>query len=370
MGDAVAFAAAIAAFTRDHPGDAEMRSRCRAVTLQRNSMERIGAELDAVYRAALGLKVTHCAANAPPALVCGDLVGASAEAAEVEIASHAIQSRIRVSHDSRLGARFDRFPVSYYLRRRAADAAVELSVDVPKIAAPAAIARDGKDRRIRLMTVRTYHKHHSCFSGPYQFLRHLGDNYDQTNIIVPLGNELLPRDIDPASIKAMGLALGLSRYAHQGNAWVAEYEIARLLQREPFDIVHFIDGELGGWLATRLPDAVFAGQRPLSLNLLHQPAQILQNMISVPALRRFDVIGAVADDQAEWLRRLVPATPVISVKHGVDTDFFCPAPRRTAPSTHVGDKRCETPVGPDRRSMVAASHTPRGSCRSWLLLFP
>lgn len=310
IGDAAAFAAAIAAFATDHLGDQAMRARCRAVTEQRNGMAHIGGRLDAAYRQALGL----------PAGAAG-----MAEAATgVEAMSHAIQSRIRVRHHPQLGARFDRFPVSHFLRGKLAEAGA------PKLAAPPATLR-GNDNKIRLMTVRTYHEHHSCYSGPYQFLRHLGDQYDQTNIIVPLGNDLLPADVDAKDIKALGQSLGLSGYAHQGNAWVAEYEVAGLLQRKAYDIVHFIDGELGGWLATRLPGAVFAGRRPLFLNMLHQPAPILKNMISVPALRRFDVIGAVAEDQAQWLRNLVPEVPVIAVKHGVDIDFFCPGPARTEP---------------------------------------
>jgi len=328
LGDAAAFAGAIAEFAGSHLGDTAMRSNCRKVTVARNSMVGIGQQLAEAYLAAL----SPTAAAKPPKTRKKQ---ASTAAATGISASAEIQSHIRVRFDEQLGPRFNRFPVSDFLRKSFAAGQAQTAA-APRTAAalalkPAQVAPPPArvDSKIRLLTVRTFHEHHSAFSGPYQFLRYLGDDYDQTNIVVPLGNDLLPKDLKSSEVLEIGRALGLQGYANQGNAWVSEWDIAQLLHREPFDIVHFIDGELGGWLVSRLPDQAFCGgRRPVLMNMLHQPETILKQMVTIPALKRFDVIGAVAEDQANWLRGLNTGRPVIAVQHGVDTDFFTPPEKK------------------------------------------
>jgi glycosyltransferase involved in cell wall biosynthesis len=52
------------------------------------------------------------------------------------------------------------------------------------------------------------------------------------------------------------------------------------------------------------------------------------NMVSVPALARFDLINTVSEAQARGLRGRLPNHRIDAVPHGVDVDFFCPPGRR------------------------------------------
>jgi glycosyltransferase involved in cell wall biosynthesis len=185
------------------------------------------------------------------------------------------------------------------------------------------------------MAVRTSHEHHSAYSGPYQFLRHLDpDAFEISNVTVPLGSDLVEDTEDAREMEQMARALGLDGFAPQGNAWLAEWDIAARLRREPFDLVHFLDGELGGWLVTGLPDAFFRPGRPRFLSLFHQPPELLERMISRPLLGRFAAVGTVSEHQAAWLRGLLPGRDVHAVPHGIDVDFFCP--RRPTPARTEG----------------------------------
>ncbi|MCB1342347.1 MAG: glycosyltransferase [Pseudooceanicola sp.] len=304
LGDAGAFAEGIAAAIGALVGDESVRAACRERTLATNGMEVVGRQLAAAYGAALARRVD----------------GAPVEPSPMRAQ---LQSHILLPVDDRMGAEFLKPPLARFLADNGAGGGTPERLR--RYAAP------GKER-LRVLAVRSFHEHHSVYSGPYHFLRHLpADAYDISNVTVPLGDEMMAEAEARGLARALGALVGAAPFGTQSNAWVAEWEIARRLRQERFDIVHFIDGELGGWLVSRLPDSFFAGGvRPALLTMLHQPEALLKDWTSAAALARFDMLGAVAEHQADWLRAMVPGVPVVSVPHGIDTDYFCPAPAERA----------------------------------------
>lgn len=303
VGNAEAFADAVVTFVREHVGAAGMREACRERIMATNAMDVVGAQLKATYESALGR------AEAPAAPPVGG---------EVVEAVSALFSHVQLDRDATPTTEFAKFPITRHVAARTEGATMQ-AVPLRRHRDPAA------PERLRILAVRTFHEHHSAHSGPYQFLRHLpGETFEISNVLVPLGEDLVADAPTRQATAGIVRSLGLDGFARQGNAWMAEWEIAARLRTERFDLVHFIDGELGGWLAPGLPDAFYKSGRPKFLNMLHQPEDLLATMVSRPLLQRFDMIGAVAECQAEWLRGLVPERPVLAVPHGIDTDFFCP----------------------------------------------
>ena len=327
IGNSAAFAEGIATFAETFHGNTEMRTQCRKAVLKRNSLEGIGQKLAVAYASALGRPVPKSPKSpskgrkVKAAFAKADDRQMTKDSTESSIASlsASIQSGIQLDQDVRLGASFARFPLNRLMKSVIKDHA-----PLPVVS----YARPQGARRIRLMTVRTFHEHHSAFSGPYQFLRHLPDDYDQTNLTVPIGADLVTPDLSEQDLRTIGQMMGLQGFAAQGNAWVGEWEVLQRLRREPYDIVHFLDGELGGWLASRVPAGFFTQGRPVFATMLHQPLAGLMNMVSAPALARFDLISTVSEAQAAGLRGLLPNHRIDAVPHGVDVDFFSPPKRR------------------------------------------
>jgi glycosyltransferase involved in cell wall biosynthesis len=284
-------------FARDYFGDTGMRRACRAAVEETNHPQAIGRRLRQLYESALG-RPLRSASTGVHRRIAKTLANAE------------------MLPDLRLGADFLQFPANYSLRRRGADdsaAAQAVAAEVPQ-------ARPG----MRLITVRTRHEHHASRSGPYQFLRHLPeDAYDLSHVTVPLGSELA----GPAAslYQRAGSFLGTRAFAHANN-WLAEADLAGRCIAGPVDLVHFIDGEHGGWLLPSLPAALFgAAGRPRFVTTLHQPPAGLEPLVNHGLLGRQDAIIVLCHAQKDYLRDHVDPARVFVVPHGVDTDFFHPS---------------------------------------------
>ena len=327
VGSSAAFADGIADFAENFHGNEDMRRQCRKSVVKTNGLDGIGQKLAAAYASALGRPATTTTGvtgkpgkvRAVQATDDDRLAAKNSTIPSIASLAASIQSGIQLTHDVRMGAQFARFPLNRLVKSTITD-----PVPLPVLSYATARNRN----RIRLMTVRTFHEHHSAFSGPYQFLRHLPDDYDQTNISIPIGNDLVTPDLAQPDLRGLGQMLGLDGFAAQGNAWMGEWEILQRLRLEPYDIVHFLDGELGGWLASRVPASFFTHGRPVFATMLHQPPDDLMGMVSAPALARFDLISTVSEAQARGLRSLLPNHRIDAVPHGVDVDFFSPPKRR------------------------------------------
>jgi len=327
VGDADAFADGLIAALELLHGDQTVRAACRDAVMNTNTMETVGRQLAKAY--AKGLRRRTLPVKITP--VTRPVKG-TPEPRTPERLAELVQSHTLLEHDDLMGSEFAKFPVTQFLRDNGAPEFEKDVVHLPRHSA--------KGRRIRVMAVRTFHEHHSAFSGPYQFLRHLPpEQFEISNVMVPLGNDLLPSDHLRQLAQSVSKVMGIAPFGAQSNAWVAEWEIARRLRKEDFDVVHFIDGELNGWLVSRMPDSFFDGARPAMATMLHQPVHLLPQWANAASLARFDQLGAVATQLANWLEGFVPGVPAVPVPHGIDIDYFCPGPQSIDPDEIPGVDR-------------------------------
>ena len=324
VGSADALARGVEEATLALHGNREVREACRSLVLSHNTMEGVGRQLKAAYLSALGRNAAKGEEADRESAGPGNPLEHFASGAhpDREIGTQAL-SHVLSRADVTMGSEFLKTPILRYLKNQCA-AGTELEVAHYYRHGPPASVR----RRIRLLTVRSFHEHHSAYSGPYQFVRHLPpEDFDVSNEMVPLGKDLVPNPESRQMAVSLGKLFGIAPFGNQTNAWAAEWEIARRLRQERYDIVHFIDGELSGWLISRLPDSFFAGGvRPQLISTLHQPDDLAVKWANATSLRRLDRICVMAEDQAKFISGMVPGMPVDAVPHGVDCDFFCPDP--------------------------------------------
>lgn len=286
-------------FICDHFRSNAMRRACRTTAERENDPVVIGLQLRGLYEQALGRSLVP-------------------QDEEMRKRAAAAFTGAPVRTDISAGRDFLQFPVNLtILSRGGVPNALAEVTSAPRILQPGTA---------RLVSVRTYHEHHSGHSGPYQFLRHLPEGcYDATHLAVPLGATLSGTQSE--HYNRLGRLMGVRGFGQQGNAWMAETELLTLCAAEPVDLVHFIDGELGGWLLAALPDDTFhKGRRPVMVTTLHQPKDVLRGLINPEIMRRFDGLIALCEAQREYLSRYVPAEKVFVAPHGISTSFFRPPP--------------------------------------------
>lgn len=179
----------------------------------------------------------------------------------------------------------------------------------------------------RLLAVRSHHAHHAASSGPYHFLRHLPPDLGPEAWTVPLGQALAPQWLNGAA--GLGRLMGTRTFGHNPNSWAAEAELMARCAASAVDLVHFIDGEHGGWLLPQAPAALFAGgRRPCFVASFHQPPDLLLGLVNRVALGRLDAVLVLCESMRRALSGLVAPDRLHVIPHGVDTDFFTPGPAR------------------------------------------
>jgi glycosyltransferase involved in cell wall biosynthesis len=327
VGEAEALAAGLVRFARHHRGDAAMRAACRARVEAENSLAAIGTQHRALYEGMLA-EAAPMARRARP--------GAAAALAEAHGRAARAFANAAVAPDLRPGPDLLRYPLNLLLRERAGSAGAEVLAGLevePAPTRPDDGAR-GRRRTPRLLALRTHHAHHAARSGPYQFLRHLpaveGGAVEVEAMAVPLGHAQLGGGGPWAeSCRAAGRLLGAEAFGQQGNAWLAEAEVlARCGAPDAPDLVHFIDGELGGWLAPSLLRAlaVPGRPRPRLVATFHQPPALLARMISPALLGALDAVVVLCATMREALAPHLPTARIAVIPHGIDAGFFTPGP--------------------------------------------
>src|SRR5262249_2693275 len=130
-----------------------------------------------------------------------------------------------------------------------------------------------------------------------------------------------------------GVLLGTQAFGQQGNAWLAEAEIVTMCEHTRTDIVHFIDGELGGWLFPSLPNELFANsEQPACVITFPQAPKLLEKRVNTAILRLFDGIVTLCESQRLFLERYVDPDKVFLIPHGIDLEFFRPNPSAYLPA--------------------------------------
>lgn len=299
VGSIAAMQAGLLRFVRDHFRSAAMRKACRRSAERNNDPRKIGAQLKALYEATLGRPLT----TVEPAIRRRIMKA---------FATTPVRSDVGAGRD------FLQFPQNLSI--------LDLTHRRAQLEQLKATPRPEVADRLRLLTVRTYHDHHSGRSGPYQFLRHLpSERYAATHMAVPLGDNLAGEQAE--FYRRAGALMGAKAFGQQGNAWLAEAEVLMTCASERVDLVHFIDGELGGWLLGGVADHAFhQGRRPVLVATFHQPEQILKGLINAEIVNRFDGVVALCQAQQRFIEGFVDPAKVFLAPHGIDTKFFRPPP--------------------------------------------
>jgi glycosyltransferase involved in cell wall biosynthesis len=321
-GSVSAFKTGILRFAREHHGCEKMRKHCRSAVERENSPELIGEQLKSLYRGAGHRRfqprprVQVRAKGSRTPVTRGHRP--SQPKLDIHVRMAKTFARAPVPRDPRPGREFLRFPVNLLVLDRVADQELVRPIDVH--------VRANRPGRIRLISIRTYHEHHSAHSGAYQFIRHLPQlEYDASHCAVPLGNELASEM--GAQYRKAGTLMGLRSFGQQGNAWLAEGEVLAEASARKVDVIHYIDGDHAGWLLSMAPPELFKEKtRPKLVVTFHQPPALLGQMISRELIKRYDGIVALCKTQQSFLERYVDSRQIFLIPHGIDTTFFRPAP--------------------------------------------
>ena len=272
-----------------------LRQRAAQGVRDKQAPETIGSRLAAIYAA--------CVVPSAEAEMDGALAARIAHA----LAAAPLEA------ESTPGRAFLQFPLNRLLAREAG-------------AAQAGLALESAPPR-RLLAVRSHHAHHAASSGPYHFLRHLPAGFDPESWTVPLGHDLAPQAVN--AMAGLGRLIGARSFGHNTNSWEAEAELLLRCAASAVDLVHFIDGEHGGWLLPQLPASLFAGGRlPRFVATFHQPPALLLGLVNRAVLRRFDAVIVLCQSMRQAFAGMVAPERLHVVPHGVDTDFFSPGPAR------------------------------------------
>ena len=296
-GSPPALAAGLLRFARGFHRSGAMRCAVRRAVERTNDPMLIGTQLRGLYEPALGRSMPS---------------GPQAHRDRIT----RVFAKAPVHRETPTTGDLLRFPTNMALLRQITD-----TVGLADVTSPRPVSQGGRQQ---ILTVRTYHGHHSARSGPYQYVRHLNrEAFEAEHIAVPLGTELVGECAE--SFRRAGLLMGARSFGQQGNAWLAEAEVLFRCAARPVDLVHFIDGELGGWLLSALPPSLFAGcRRPAMVITLHQPRMVLQGMINADLLKDFDGVIALCRDQRDFLAGYVDQSRIFLVPHGIDTEYFAP----------------------------------------------
>lgn len=106
--------------------------------------------------------------------------------------------------------------------------------------------------------------------------------------------------------------------------WLAERKLLSSYASKPFDILQYLDGEHSfkygaRWLQQkRLPVKTLA--------MFHMPMPQLEHRLFKDSVKELDAVVAIAPDQAAWFKSWIEPERVHLVLHGVDDQFFTPAP--------------------------------------------
>jgi len=317
VGSPEALAAAIDTFAQKYFGHEGMRKACRQATQTLNDPIKVGARMEEVYLEVLQTDGIHASGIVTPLSATG-AIGQTAKAV------HQLAT-VRVS--AQFGADFMRHP----LNRRVAKL---VQSDKDQTLTKALQSFDGHSQiaptpvragSISVALASSLHAHHASYAGPYQFARHLNrERFEVRHYRTPLGEDLAGSAAAITRARQFGRTLGLEGYAAQPNAMLTEFDMLSDALSTRYDVAHFLDGELCGWLLPRAARRLLGKAAPAVVMSLHQPPEILERMITLERLADIDIVLALCESQADFLRQYAPDAQVRVIPHGIATEFFMP----------------------------------------------
>ena len=290
-----------------------MRVSCRRSVLMNNSYAAIGPQLRDLYRSL-----------APNALAVTD--------PEASARRRSILASVAVPACTEMGEKARQFPLGIVMGRMVESVMAPEFPPHELLSAPyllrepprrPELAAPSPERRRRILIVRTIHSHHTGSSGPTQFIKHLDpDRFIVREVGVPIGDSLAPRGA--SDIKRVVRDLGARGFANQGNAIVAELAVLRAALGGEADLIHYIDGDIAGWLTPQLR-SLYPDFKARTIATFHQPPAVLRPLLSYKRLRAFDRIVTLCEEQDAFVRDYVGHDRTTTIPHGIDTDAFAPS---------------------------------------------
>lgn len=179
---------------------------------------------------------------------------------------------------------------------------------------------------LRIRFVHTRYPHWGGHSGYIQFVRHLDcERYRTVLHSTPDSDEGLP-------VWMKLVRPWLKRFIQRGRMpWYKLSDLNAELMAFAHclsgrhDIVHFLDGEHSGqFLPFLLRLAGLSNVRTVAT--FHQPPGVANELLNSKLLHRFDQVVLVSPSQLSYFRQHVAEDRLHIILHGVDTEFFHPAP--------------------------------------------
>lgn len=182
-------------------------------------------------------------------------------------------------------------------------------------------------RRSRLRFIATHYPHWGAHAGIGQFTRNLeGGSFAIDYHKVPDDHSRFPRP---------GFMLrewARKRVQRSGMAWYklsdldAEIRALGACLAGRVDLVHYLDGEHGVQFLPRWLANLPIGRPPLVASY-HQPPYLLPELVDRRSASLLDAVVLVAPSQRPYFEAFLPPEKIVTILHGIDTQFFRPAPR-------------------------------------------
>jgi len=201
--------------------------------------------------------------------------------------------------------------------------------------------------------IRTRYPHWGAHSGINQFVKYLdparfrvrerlaSDNDED----FPLRNRVLR-----ARLKSAVQSRGMAWYKLSDLA--AELDALRRTWTGRVDLIHYLDGEHSAQYLPRLNRRGLL--RTKLVGSYHQPPEVLDTLVDRAIVSRLDFVTVVSPVQLPYFQDLLGQERVRLILHGIDVDFFHPAPEPRIGGTF----RCIT-VGHYLRDFKAVGETAR-----------
>lgn len=183
------------------------------------------------------------------------------------------------------------------------------------------------NRPVRLRLVGTRYPHWGAHAGVGQFSRFLGPHGFRVD------HRLTPDDDSALPLPGAARRDQLRRRVQQGGmAWyklsdlAAEMRALAAAAAGRADLVHFLDGEHGAQFLPRWLDRL-PGRRGRQVPVVasyHQPPALLPGLVDPAVLSRLDAVVLVSPTQAPFFEAHLPPARVVTILHGIDTEFFAP----------------------------------------------
>lgn len=191
---------------------------------------------------------------------------------------------------------------------------------------------------LRLRLEYTRYPHMGSHAGYYQFAQYLdGARFKVSLTGTPDTDDALPFWLRPLKGPLRRRFKQSKMPWYKASNLAAELGILAQALSGGIDVVHLLDGEHSSAVVPQFLRRLHVeGVRTVAT--FHQPPSIARDVVDPKILKWFDRIILVSPSQLPFFAAHVPRTRLQVLLHGVDTQFFRPAPREA----RAGTLRCIT----------------------------